>query len=496
MVLCALFLIAPALYLLLHDAYSPLAVILVTAALITTWSINKTWAIVLFFSFLVLLGDIRRIVAMYANAPANDPLLVISPILAGCAAVPILLKARFTGPLAKTVLALTVLMTLEIFNPRQGSFSVGLAGALFFITPVLCFWVGRTYATEHRLFIVIYHVILPLGILAAVLGLYQTYVGFLPWEKIWIAKALESGYTALGVGGGHIRSFGFSPNSVEYGNLLLLTEVFLAAAIFAGKRYYVVFLPLVLTAQLLASQRSQILRLLLTLALLWAVRGRDYRLWIPRLLLAIPLGFGLLFYSAAHSSSEDLGKTASTADYATHHVTAGFAHPLDSKYSTAGVHTQMVFDGIKNGFINPIGNGLGSATLGASKFGGDSSVSGSAEFDVSDLFQTTGFVGGFLYLGVLLLGFMGAFQFVRTGPRILSFPVLAMFTCMLGAWIPLGQYALGPLLWFGLGFLDRRTLQAAQAKREMPQPSPKSLPPSYSDIYSEAHEDLGSVTCL
>ncbi len=462
-VVLAALVIVPTMYMVLHDALSPLTVILVALTLTATWLLNIRAAIVLTFFFLFLLGDLRRIVAMYARVPALDPLLMIAPVLATFAAVPLLLRTKFTDPFAKVVLALTVLMLLEIFNPRQGPFPVGLSGALFFLTPVFCFWIGRRYADEGLFRTIIYNVLIPVGMLATLLGIYQTFVGFLPWEKLWIAKALESGYTALGLGNGHIRSFGFSPNSVEYGNLLLITGVCLIAAVFSGKRAYGLLLPFVLAAQLLASQRSQILRLLLALAMLWAVRGRDPRLWIPRLLVGLPLGLGLLFYSVSHTGSEDLGKSATTADYATRHVTAGFAHPLDSRYSTAGLHTQMFVGGITDGLVNPLGFGLGVSTLGASKFGSESAgVYGSSEVDISDVFRTNGFIGGLLYLSVIFLGFKAAFRYVRNGPRSLSYPLLGILTCMMGAWIPLGQYALGPLIWFGLGFLARRDVEDLQ----------------------------------
>jgi len=121
----------------------------------------------------------------------------------------------------------------------------------------------------------------------------------------------------------------------------------------------------------------------------------------------------------------------------------------------------MFTDGIIDGFINPLGDGLGVVTLGAGKFGGgDPGIPGSSEVDISDVFITTGFMGGLLYVFAIGLALRNSVRYRRTGPPMLSFCVVGILTCMLGAWIPLGQYALGPFLWFFLGFLAREENEA------------------------------------
>lgn len=451
----------PSFYLLLHDQYSLLTFLVVAAAFIISWTFNKTGALLFVLAYLFLLGDIRRIVNMYAGYPRLDPLLVVGSAFSIYLTVPLLLKVRVSDGLSKAVLAITALMTFEIVNPRQGPLAVGAAGALFFLIPMCWFWIARQYATERILFLILYRTVLPLGVFAALLGFYQTYVGFPPWQQLWIKHAVENGYVALGLGGGHTRSFGYSVNSVEYGTLLMLSSVCATAAVYSGRRAYALFLPILVSAQLLASMRGLLLKTVLAFVMMWAVRGQNPRAWIGRLVLGLILGFGLLGYSVRHATADaPSGPGKTSADVATSHVTQGLAHPLDSKYSTAGLHTQMFLGGIAYGFKNPLGAGLGSVTLGAGKFGGGAEGAGASEVDISDVFTTNGFIGGFLYLAMMGIVTYRLFRFVLTGPRVLSLALLGVFIGMLGEWIPLGQYAAGPFIWFCIGFLANKRVMA------------------------------------
>ncbi len=464
----------PGLYLLLHGQYSLLTVLLVVSGFFVAWMLDKTAAMLIVLAYLFLLGDVRRFVNMYAGYPKLDPLLLAGPVFTFLIALPIIMSVRVSDPLSKVVLGLTAVMTAEIVNPRQGPLLVGFSGALFYLVPIFWFWIGRRYATEHLVRLVAYRVVLPLAVTAALLGFYQTYIGFLPWEDQWVKHALENGYVALGLGQGHIRSFGFSVNSAEFGTLLMLGSVSCLAATFAGKRAYALLLPLLVSAQVLASMRGLLLKTLLASVMMWAVRGPTVRSWVNRLVIGAILGFGVLAYSVKHASDETpvpASKSTTSANLATSHVTNGLAHPLDPKYSTAGLHTMMVFNGFVYGLKNPLGMGLGMVTLGANKFG-TTDGTGTSEVDISDAFITMGFIGGPLLLFGVCMGFLEAGKFVLSGPRDLSFLLLGLFIGMLGAWIPLGQYAVGPLMWFCVGFLSKRAaetrLAAAQdAKNEV-----------------------------
>jgi hypothetical protein len=73
---------------------------------------------------------------------------------------------------------------LQIFNPAQGTITVGLSGALFMLVPVAWFYFGQTIKpqfieTAFRLLVV-------LGILTSLYGLYQLIFGFPSFEQYWI----------------------------------------------------------------------------------------------------------------------------------------------------------------------------------------------------------------------------------------------------------------------------------------------------------------------
>src|SRR6266581_1060296 len=90
---------------------------------------------------------------------------------------------RYT-PLVALVSILGLIYTLEIFNPLQGGLTVGLSGALFMLVPVCWFYFGQTVKpafmeTALRLMVV-------LGVLTSLYGLYQLAFGFPAFEQFWI----------------------------------------------------------------------------------------------------------------------------------------------------------------------------------------------------------------------------------------------------------------------------------------------------------------------
>ncbi|MCU1321248.1 MAG: hypothetical protein JWM43_897 [Acidobacteriaceae bacterium] len=447
----------PASYLFLHNQTRILVAFMFLGALILIWMRDRTMGIVATFAFLLTLGDIRRILDTVAPASAGlDLMLLVGPLFAVYLAIPLLLRLKVSDTLSKALLALMAIMIVEMFNPRQGSIVVGFSGALFYIIPIFWFWIARNYATDRMMFLLFYRVFLPIGILDGLLGVAQAYIGFFPWEKAWALKlGSQYIYTA-----GHLRSFGFSTGASEFASTLLIASVCVMAAIFAGRRTYVLLLPILIAASILASSRGLIVKLLFASAMIWAVRSKGGRNWLPRLIFALVLGFGLTMYSASQAGGDDTGTTtkkSTTAEIATQHVTKGLANPLEAKSSTAGVHWQIFVGGIVKGFTYPIGTGIGAVTLGAGKFTTGGATTGSSEVDISDAFITMGFVGGFLYLFIIYKVFRLAFLYVRKGSLIMSLAYVGCLAALFGGWLALGQYSTAPFVWFCIGSLVRKS---------------------------------------
>jgi hypothetical protein len=131
---------------------------------------------------------------------ATDPIHVITPLITAMAFA-MLLQRRKLGifretPLAGLVSILGLIYFLQIFNPLQGGLSVGLSGALFVLVPVVWFYFGQAakpafMETALRLMVV-------LGILTSLYGLYQLAFGFPSFEQYWIDNT--EFYNSISVG--------------------------------------------------------------------------------------------------------------------------------------------------------------------------------------------------------------------------------------------------------------------------------------------------------
>src|SRR5205085_12165251 len=99
-------------------------------------------------------------------------------------------------PLAAPVSMLMAVYVLEIFNPLQSGLLIGLSGAMFTLTPLVWFYFGQ-YTTEKfvtralRLIIVI-------GLLTSLYGVYQLVFGYPVFEQYWISNT--DFYTSIAVG--------------------------------------------------------------------------------------------------------------------------------------------------------------------------------------------------------------------------------------------------------------------------------------------------------
>jgi hypothetical protein len=441
--------------LMLGGQFDLVCALIIAGSLLLVSLYDKATATLLTFTYLFLMGDIRRIVAVAFGQPAQDLLLLVGPAMAFVLALPILLNVRLKDNISKAMLFLLLVMILEIFNPRQGGLTVGLSGAVFYIAPVLWFWVGRCLGSPAVVERLLYRVIFPLALLAALLGFVQTFIGFLPYEQAWIDVAAKT-YTALHLGGS-IRAFGFSVSGTEYAVLLMFGVVGVAAAYFGSRPKWAILFPILITGVVLASGRTAVVRIVLTLAFIWAFR-KSHKLGtaaILRILLFASVGALLVAVVASHFVPSEMGSTSknSAVNDALAHQAGGLAHPLDPRYSTAGLHGGMFWSGLLEGFTYPIGHGLGSTTEAATKFGGDPNE-GSSEIDISDMFISLGLIGGLLYLYVLAIATRQAFKYLQMVPRTVSLPVAAILISSLGSWLIGGQYSTSSVTLFLVGALS------------------------------------------
>lgn len=404
--------------------------------------------------FLAMQGDYRRYAGYFEGYPASDALLLVAPLTAFficCLTAVSGKRVASSGGLSLAVLLLAVLMTAQIFNPLQGGLIVGLGGALFYLVPLLWFWIGRVYGDRETVEQVLRRVLVPLGVAAAALGLWQSLWGLLPFEAAWVqaTNAYTVNYNAVLVSQDVVRAFGFFNSSAEYARFLLIASVVIVALWLNDRSRWIWVLPALLVAVFLGSSRGPVVFFVLTVVVLWAVRGRMRSAWLPRFLVAGVCGFsllavGLLGLKATHLSDR--------VDVLVSHQVEGLLNPTNTEKSTAVGHLSLTAQGVLEGFVSPAGRGLGATTLAASKFG---SGVYSAEMDFANVFYSLGFIGGFLYLAIIALAIGRALSIWSQRRSAVELAMLALLICTMTAWMIGGEYSIAAVVWFVIGAIDR-----------------------------------------
>jgi hypothetical protein len=399
--------------------------------------------------YLSFVGGVRRWLIPILGWADQDPLLLVGSMLTLLYFFNLALTRRVhrDTTLSRLLLWLLLVMFLEIFNPLQGGIGVGLGGIIFVIVPVLWYYFGRSFADESVLNVVLMTAV-GISIVGALYGLYQTWFGFLPSEMAWIKMSATS-YGALYISNTVFHAFAFFSSAQEYGQMLCLGIVILWAAALRGFRIALAPIPLLAWAVFLESTRSSVVMTLAVCVVLWAVQGRTWAFWAPRLAVAAVLAvFGLSsgLNKAQESKFDD--RTQALID----HQVNGLLKPMDTKTSTASSHLGMIGIGIRNGFTTPVGQGLGSTSIAGNKLGGETR---STEFDISDSFTGLGFAGGLLYVAVVITSLSIAVRYWRITRSLTALALLGVLLINLGQWDHGGLYALSMITWVCIGGLDR-----------------------------------------
>jgi hypothetical protein len=422
---------------------------------------NTRGGIIAAIFFLAVLGDYRRYAAFFQGYPTSDPLLLVAPAAAAVLLLKTTLERRRAGSasfLSRLIVVLMLLMIVSIFNPLQGGIQVGIAGALFYLAPLLWFWVGRLYASEEFSQFFTFRVLLGIGVLATLWGLYQTAFGLFGFEQQW---AQQVGYAALQITNEVTRQIGFFTSSAEYQRCLLVTAA-IAVAAWLGRRSALglLLVPVIGLAIFLSAARGPVVLFILSSIVMWAVSGRSALTWGPRLLLASTVGAAalvgvLLFLSSASLSSR-------VAPLVNRQV-EGLLDPTNPEKSTATGHAQLILEGLESGFTSPAGRGLGATTIAASKYGGQSV---STELDLSNVMVSLGILGGVLYVVIVATVFVTALRWWSITRSPVSLAMLGICIATIGGWLIGGEYSMVAIVWFCVGSMERLFQEALHARSE------------------------------
>lgn len=400
--------------------------------------------------WLGFLGLLRRLLSGVAPAhPQGDPLLLVAAVGWSCLALMAFRRGALTNRtrLAGSVLALTGVLLASAANPLQGGLAVELGGLLLVVVPMLAFWVGRSLINDRSIAGIL-HLVALLAAAAAVYGLVQTFIGLPSWDHRWV---VESGYVALNVNG-TTRAFSSFSSGSEYGTFLAVGIVcFLSSA--RSLRRLLFLLPgiaLLATALWFESARGTIVLLLAALCLMaGAAKGfsplRSILLGVA-VLAALP--FVIAHVTPAQSST-------SASSQLTEHQVAGLSNPF-GEASTLPGHIRLVISGVREAFLSPVGRGVGSVTIAASKFG---TAESGAEADPGNVAIAAGLLGLAVYALAFVFGFRTVYRLAVFRRDNISLAALGILTVTLFQWLNGAQYAVAFLPWLSLGWADAASVR-------------------------------------
>lgn len=413
--------------------------------LITLAAFHVRGAIAVTFAYLVLVGDLRRLLIPIVGWAGLDPLLLLGSVMSTliCGAAVARGAIRLDTPLARWGLGLTVVMVLQIFNPKQGGLIVGVAGCIFILTPLLWFWIGRTYATVEFVHALLYKVLLPLGLAAMIFGFVQVLSGYLPYQMTWYDIA---GYTALGNPATGLSPISFFASGTEHASFLMVVGIVLWTAGLTTSRAALLLWVPILLGVLVTGIRGPMVRLLGGSAMLWAMLGQSRTSWFSRGFLAIAICAVGLVWSLSHVESLDLeGAAQARLERQAKLLEEG------AEDSAVGTHLHLLVIGYQTALKEPLGLGLGFTTKAASKFGGGGH---GTETDMGDVMMSTGVIGGAIYHIMAVLILLTAVRYWQRSRSPVALALLGIIGVMLLSWLG-GGYALSPLTWFCIGAVDR-----------------------------------------
>lgn len=349
-------------------------------------------------------GFLRRAQYLFLPYSSTDPIHVITPLITMMAFAMLIQRRKFRifneTPLARLVSLLGLIFFLEIFNPIQGGITVGLSGALFMLVPVVWFYFGQAMKpafmeTALRLLVV-------LGILTSLYGIYQLVFGFPSFEQYWIDNT--EFYNSISVGNVK-RALATYSSAEEWGRYIelggLIAFGFGATAYGKFRRAGWFACGAALTMMLLVTgQRTAIFGLILGVFVLLMLGAKTWRSVVARLLLAVaPVVLVAVFVQAptnddmlSHGSDDKIGAVLS-------HTARGTLRPAEEESLQERLKnwTYLFTDVIP---YRPLGIGIGGTSVGAWLFNADLDLPPIDSYFISTML-TCGIPAALLFMWIL-----------------------------------------------------------------------------------------------
>lgn len=416
------------------------------------------------FVFLVLLALVRRVLLGVSDWTSGDPLILVAPVVALILiAKAFALDRRPIAPdlISRLVLILLLMTFAQVFNPLGGGIGAGIAGLVFMAFPLFWFFAGRDYL-EDRDVERLMAIIVVLGVVVSLYGLWQLTIGHPPWDQAWLELPNVESFTSLDVGGS-IRGFGTFSGFLEYGLFLGMALAIAVWFVLEGKLVALLPIPLLGAALVMSGHRQPLLFSFLAIAAMTGLRTGRPKTALLVTSVAGVLGIGLVV--AASVALPDGGGNAFVG-----RQVQGLADPLNPSNSTLLIHADLAYAGIKAGFTHPFGMGTSAtnAAAGVGKSDADERLdtentlgegSASTDLDFSNAFVAYGALGGLLYVGLLITVLATAIRLYFRGWYVML-PIVGVLLANIGQWHNGGNYALSALVWMLIGVVAARAYAA------------------------------------
>jgi hypothetical protein len=419
-------------------------------------------------------GFLRRAQYLFLSYSDTDPIHIVTPVVTLLAFAMLLQRRKLEifrqTPLAGLVSILGLIYFLEIFNPLQGGLAVGFSGALFILVPVVWFYFGQ--AIKPRFIETAFRIVVVLGLITSLYGVYQLAFGFPSFEQYWIDHT--EFYNSISVGNVE-RALATYSSAEEWGRYIEIGAL-IAFGFAAGAARYLrragwflagATLSMML---LLTGQRTAMFGLILGCVVLvllgartWrAVVGRGLLVLAPVLLVAVLVKAPTNDDMLSHDENDRVGSVLS-------HTARGTLRPTEEG-SLQERLTNWTWFATELVPYRPLGIGIGGTSLGAWRFNIGTDLPPIDSYFISTV-VTCGLPTALLFMWILIKATRMSWRAFRRAEAGSSEQCLWRIAAMLMPVLILNSlfgntfqlYSVAPIGWLLIGWISAEHLRQAAA---------------------------------
>ena len=344
-------------------------VVLVLLSVLSVACLSPRRGVYILTIFLPFMYYIRRLVLNFQEYDARDMILLFPAVTALLMFVGVII---FYGPLVyryvsnsallKACALLLGVFAMQVFNPLQGTPVVGMAGAMYFVVPML--WVVFGLLMTRDDIRKVFKIIIVIGIITALYGLYQHFWGLTAVE-IYELKAKRF---LKFLGDNKVRIMSTFASLGDFSLYLFMAGFLTFAQFWRSKRnlFLLGLFVLNMYTMLWMAVRSSFLMVAFSITILFTIYGRSANRVFVRGLVAMTAIIAIYAALYTYDPKRMYDQQFSTNPYVVHTL-SGITHPTQENsfrgrlesWSSVLVTTFTQY---------PVGRGLGSTTPAASKF--------------------------------------------------------------------------------------------------------------------------------